>query len=161
MTYYRQIPGGTFTLYHTHTYTYYYIYIYYSSMYIDYTCIYIYIVCIHIYIYTRIYIYIWVSPSAVHPPGPPPDLRITRHLQHLEALRLQLPANCCIWEKPSLLYTLFAIFGSSQALNCVQFPAFGRSQALSGCYSHTYHIKTYDPYRPYLCIYGFTLVSGV
>ena len=44
------------------------------------------------------------------------DLKITRYLQHLEALRLQLPAICCIWEKSSLVYTLFAAFGSSQAL---------------------------------------------
>ena len=47
---------------------------------------------------------IWVSPLAVHPPPQsygPPDLRITRYLQHLEAFRLQL---------------LFAAFGRSQAL---------------------------------------------
>ena len=74
-------------------------------------------------------------------------------------------------------YTLFAAFGSSQAsiacyllhlgeakpclhaicsiwklsgFNCVLFAAFGRSQVLFGRYSHIYHLKTYDPCRPYI-----------
>ena len=99
--------------------------------------------------YICIYIYIWVCPSSVHPPqwyGPPPDLRrpqdytpfatfgssqtsIACYLLHLGEAKPSLHAICSIWKL--------------SGFNCVQFAAFGRSQALFGRYSYIYRI----PYK--------------
>ena len=55
-------------------------------------------------------VYVYMGHSLGGPPprmvwfSPPPHC----YLQHLEALRLSLHAICCIWEKSSVVWTLFA-----------------------------------------------------
>ena len=60
------------------------------------------------------------------------------------------------WYSPppqtSGLHAICSIWKLS-GFNCLLFAAFRRSQALFGRHSKIYHIKTYDPYRPYIYIY--------